>query len=267
MAAVTKRIRIGPMVSGNTYRHPAVLANQVATIDHISGGRVDLGLGAGWMKVEHDGYGIPLPSVKERLDRLDEALQVMKLLFTEKRANFQGQYYQLNNALSEPKPIQKPYPHILVGGSGEKRTLRIAAKYANEWNGEVGPAGMKHKIAVLHEHCRVVGRDAAEIEVSVLIRPESSFAMLYDGMVRDGNVTLGLERQRLIEEGVPASELDDRVRASIFSWFLPDDEAAAIDRLHEYAAAGVSHVIVSRQPPYDYKAIERFMTHIAADLA
>src|ERR1700745_376640 len=99
IALATKRLRVGPMVSGNTYRHPAVLANMVATIDHISGGRVDLGLGAGWMKVEHDGYGIPLPGPKERLDRLDEALQVIKLLFTERRANFQGQYYQLNNAL------------------------------------------------------------------------------------------------------------------------------------------------------------------------
>ncbi len=266
MAALTRQIRVGPMVSGNTYRHPAVLANAVATIDHISGGRVDLGLGAGWMKTEHDGYGIPLPPPKERLDRLDEALQVIKLLFTERRANFQGKYYQLDNALCEPKPIQKPYPHLLVGGSGEKRTLRIAAKHADEWNGEVGPTGMQHKIAVLHEHCRAVGRDPNEIEVSVLIRTESAFAPLYEGMVREGNVTLELERQRLIAEGVPAGELDDRVRASVFSWFLPDDEAAAIDRLHEYAAVGVSHVIVSRQPPYDYRAIERFMTHVATGI-
>jgi F420-dependent oxidoreductase-like protein len=267
MAAETRRIRIGPIVSGNTYRHPAVLANVVATIDHISGGRVDLGLGAGWMKVEHDGYGIPLPSARERLDRLDEALQVVKLLFTERRANFQGTYYQLNNALCEPKPIQKPYPHLLVGGSGEKRTLRIAAKHADEWNGEIGPSGMRHKIAVLHEHCRAVGRDPSEIEVSVVIRTESAFAALYEGMVRDGNPNLEMERQRLIAEGVPAADLDDRVREAVFSWFLPDDESAAIDRLHEYAAVGVSHVIVSRQPPYDYQAIERFMTHVAAGIA
>lgn len=264
MAAETKRIRVGPMVSGNTYRHPAVLANMVATIDHISGGRVDLGLGAGWMQVEHDGYGIPLPSIKERMDRLDEALSVVKLLFTERRANFPGQYYQLNNALCEPKPIQKPYPHLLVGGGGEKRTMRIAAKHADEWNGEVGPAGMKRKIGILHEHCRALGRDPSEIEVSVLIRTESAFAPLYEGMLRDGNTNLDLERQRLLADGVPASEMDERLREAVFSWFLPDDEAAAIDRLYEYAAVGVNHVIVSRQPPFDYKAIERFVSHVAA---
>ena len=262
MAAVTRRIRIGTMVSGNTYRHPAVVANMVATIDQISGGRVELGMGAGWMIAEHEGYGIPLPPPRERLDRLDEALEVMKLLFTEKRANFQGHYYRLSHALCEPKPIQKPYPHVVVGGGGEKRTLRVVAKHADEWNGEVGPDGMKHKIEVLHEHCRAIGRDPAEIEISVLLRSEAEAAASYEAMVRHGNTNLEAERQLLVAQGVAEADLDDRVREAVYQQFLPDDDSQAIDRLDEYAAVGVSHVIVIRRPPYDFQKIEHFLTHI-----
>jgi len=262
MAAVTRRIRIGTMVSGNTYRHPAVVANMVATIDQISGGRVELGMGAGWMIAEHEGYGIPLPPPRERLDRLDEALTVMKLLFTEKRANFRGNYYQLVNALCEPKPIQKPYPHVVVGGGGEKRTLRVVAKHADEWNGEVGPDGMKHKIEVLHEHCRAIGRNPAEIEISVLLRSEAEAAATYDSMLRHGNTNVEMERQLLIAQGVAASDLDERVREVVYQQFLPDEDSRAIDRLNEYAAVGVSHVIVIRRPPYDLQKIEHFLAHV-----
>jgi F420-dependent oxidoreductase-like protein len=262
MAAATRRIRFGPMVSGNTYRHPAVLANAVATIDVISGGRLELGLGAGWMQAEHRGYGIPLPPPRERLDRLDEALQVMKLLFTERRANFPGKFYQLDNALCEPKPVQKPYPHLLIGGGGEKLTLPVVAKHADEWNGEVGPGQMRHKIAVLHEHCRAIGRDPSEIEVSVLLRSEAEAAATYDSMIRSGNLNVEMDRQRLIAEGVAAAELDDRLRATVYEQFLPVDDARAIDRLNAYAAVGVTHFIVIFRPPYDLPKIEHFLTHV-----
>jgi len=263
LAASTKQIRVGTMVSGNTYRHPAVLANMAVTVDHISNGRLDLGLGAGWMKAEHDGYGIPYPSPKERLDRLEEAVQVLRLLFTEKQANFAGTYYQLNAALCEPKPIQQPHPPIMIGGGGEKRTLRITAKYADAWNGELGPRQMAHKIAVLHEHCRAVGRDPSEIELSILLRTEAELEANYDSMVRSGNLIVEGERQRLIAEGVPTSELDERTRAAVGEMFLPDDEAKAVDRLSQYAALGITHFIVIRRPPYDLKAIERLITHVA----
>jgi F420-dependent oxidoreductase-like protein len=262
MATQTKRIRIGPMVSGNTYRHPAVLANVAATIDLISGGRLELGIGAGWMKAEHEGYGIPLPPPKERMDRLDEALHVLRLLFTQRRASFQGTYYQLNDALCEPKPTQKPYPRILVGGGGEKRTLRIAAKYADEWNGEVSPRGMQRKIDVLREHCRAIGRDPTEIEVSVLLRSESEAAATYDSMIRTGNLNVEQDRQRLIAEGVSATDLEERLRAAVYEQFLPEDEVRAVDRLCEYAAVGVSHVIVIFRPPYDFNRIERLLTKV-----
>jgi alkanesulfonate monooxygenase SsuD/methylene tetrahydromethanopterin reductase-like flavin-dependent oxidoreductase (luciferase family) len=251
------------MVSGNTYRHPAVLANMASTIDIISGGRLELGIGAGWMVAEHEGYGIPLPSAKERMDRLDEALQVLRLLFTRRRSNFEGGYYQLTNALCEPKPIQKPYPRLLVGGGGEKRTLRIAAKYADEWNGEVAPRGMQHKIGVLHEHCRAVGRNPAEIEVSVLMRTETEAAATYESMLRLGNPQVELDRRRLIAEGVSAADLDDRLRAAVYEQFLPEDDERAIDRLNEYAAVGVTHFIVIYRPPYDFSRIERLLTKVA----
>jgi F420-dependent oxidoreductase-like protein len=262
MAACTKRIRIGPMVSGNTYRHPAVLANMAATIDQISSGRLNLGLGAGWMPAEHAGYGIPLPPPRERLERLDEALQVLKLLFTERRANFAGKYYQLTDALCEPKPVQRPHPPLLVGGGGERRTLRVVARHADEWNGEVGPRQLARKIAVLHEHCRAVGRDPAEIALSVLLRSEAEAAATYDSMVRAGNLNLEEDRQQLIAEGVSPAELDDRLRARVYEQFLPTDEARAIDRLNEYAALGVSHVVVVVRPPYDFRQLERFLHRV-----
>jgi F420-dependent oxidoreductase-like protein len=263
MAEATKRIRIGPMVLGNTYRHPAIVANMAATLDVISGGRLTLGLGAGWMQAEHDGYGIALPPPRERLDRLDEAAAVIKLLLTEQRASFQGRYYQLHDALCEPKPVQRPRPPLLIGGGGEQRTLRVVAKHADEWNGEVGPSGMARKIAVLHEHCRQIGRDPDEIEVSVLLRAESEAAATYDSMVKTGNLNLAADRQRLIEQGVPAARLDEELRRVTYEQFLPEDEARAIDRLSEYAAVGVSHVIVIIRPPYDFRKMERFLSRVA----
>ncbi|MGH7861537.1 MAG: LLM class F420-dependent oxidoreductase [Candidatus Dormibacteraceae bacterium] len=263
LAACTQRIRFGTMVSGNTYRHPAVLANMAATVDQISDGRLVLGIGAGWMQVEHHGYGIPLPPPRERLDRLDEALRVIRLLFTERRANFEGRYYQLRDAVCEPKPIQKPYPPLLLGGGGEKRTLRVVARHADEWNGEVSPRGMARKIAILHEHCRAIGRNPDEIEVSVLLRSEADAAATYESMVRLGNLNLVSERQRLIEEGVSAADLDDRLRAAIYESFLPEDDARATDRLNEYVAAGVTHFVVIRRAPYDFKLIERFIDRVA----
>jgi F420-dependent oxidoreductase-like protein len=162
LAAAVPRVRLGALVSGNTYRHPAVLANTAATIDQISGGRVVLGIGAGWQENEHAAYGIEFFTVAERLARLDEACQLIKALTTQERANFEGRYYTLRDAPMEPKPVQQPLP-LLVGGGGEKVTLRIAARYADEWNTWGTPDVLRHKMAVLDRHCAEVGRDPAEI--------------------------------------------------------------------------------------------------------
>ncbi|HLL78210.1 MAG TPA: LLM class F420-dependent oxidoreductase [Ktedonobacteraceae bacterium] len=170
-AALTKRLRVGVMVTGNTYRHPAVLANMGATVDSISNGRLDFGIGAAWNEMEHNAYGIPFPSKGERLRRLAEACEVIKRMWTETAPDFDGQYYQLKQAYCEPKPVQKPYPPFVIGGSGEKVTLRIAAQYADIWNFVGGGVEtFQHKNAVLDEHCAAIGRDPNTIERSVQFR-------------------------------------------------------------------------------------------------
>jgi F420-dependent oxidoreductase-like protein len=168
LAALTKRIRLGVLVTGNTHRHPAVLANMAATVDVASGGRLEIGLGAGWSEEEHTAYGIPLPGWGERFDRLEEACAIIDGLLTQEWFDFDGTHYQLTNARCEPKPSQRPRPPIIIGGKGEKRTLRIAAQWADEWNFPVGePSELEHLIGVLHQHCADIGRDPNEISVSV----------------------------------------------------------------------------------------------------
>ncbi|HZS76826.1 MAG TPA: LLM class F420-dependent oxidoreductase [Ktedonobacteraceae bacterium] len=171
LAARTERLRLGLMVTGNIYRHPAVLANIGATVDVISHGRLDFGIGAGWNEMECNMYGIPLYAPGERIRRLGEACEVIKLLWTEPRANFNGKYYQLRDALCEPKPVQKPYPPFVIGGSGEQLTLRVVAKYANIWNFAGGSVEtFQHKNEVLNGYCKEIGRDPQTIQRSIQTR-------------------------------------------------------------------------------------------------
>jgi alkanesulfonate monooxygenase SsuD/methylene tetrahydromethanopterin reductase-like flavin-dependent oxidoreductase (luciferase family) len=162
LAAHTRHLRLGPLVSGNLYRHPAVVAKAAATIDHISDGRFIVGLGAGWQRNEHAAYGIELPDVGPRLDRLEEACAVIRSLLAETRTTFAGATYQLTDAPCDPKPVQAHLP-LLVGGSGEKRTMRIAAKYADEWNAWGTPEDFRRRTDILAQHCAAVGRDQASI--------------------------------------------------------------------------------------------------------
>ena len=163
VAAATDRIRIGSLVFGNTYRHPAVLANQVATVDHISGGRVLFGIGAGWQENEHTAYGITLPPVKERLDRFEEAVQVVKGLTSGQRFSFTGEHYTITDS---PSVNPGRAMDLLIGGGGERRTMKIAATYADEWNVWSDPELMRGKLEVLQRHCDELGRDRSEIKVS-----------------------------------------------------------------------------------------------------
>ncbi len=163
IGAAVPRLRLGTLVTGNTYRHPAVLAKMAATLDHITQGRVVLGLGSGWQENEHRQYGIPFHTVKGRLQRLDEACAVIKSLFTEAKTNFDGRFYQLEDASLEPKPVQQPLP-LLIGGGGEQRTLRIAAQYADEWNVWGDVDRLRQKMAVLDGHCTAVGRSPQAIK-------------------------------------------------------------------------------------------------------
>jgi F420-dependent oxidoreductase-like protein len=165
LAAAVPRVRIGPLVTGNTYRHPAVLAKMAATVDNISGGRLVLGLGAGWQENEHQKYGIEFSTLGGRMRRLEEACQVIKGLFSNDRTTFEGKHYSLHDAPLVPKPAQSTLP-LLIGGGGEKVTMRIAAKYADEWNVWGGPDVIRQKTKVLEDHCRAIGRDAKQIKRS-----------------------------------------------------------------------------------------------------
>jgi F420-dependent oxidoreductase-like protein len=175
MAEVAKRIRIGVNVTGNLYRYPAVLAKTVATVDRFSGGRVEFGIGAAWAEFEFTALGIPFPPARERMDRLAESLDVLKLLWTQDVAEYDGVHYHLKGAISEPKPLQKPHPPIWVGGSGEKRLLRIAAQHADVWNIVGGTPDEASRLSkVLDGHCEDVGRNPAEIRrsIGVPFRPD-----------------------------------------------------------------------------------------------
>ncbi len=160
-------IRLGTLVTGNTYRHPAVLAKMAATVDHISGGRLVLGIGSGWQENEHQQYGIEFGTVRQRLDRLEEACAMIKSLFNEPSANFDGRFYTLKEATLEPKPLQPNLP-LMVGGGGEKVTLRITARYADEWNVWGTVETMIHKMKILDRHCEDIGRDPKNIQRSAV---------------------------------------------------------------------------------------------------
>jgi F420-dependent oxidoreductase-like protein len=169
IAARTERVLLGTMVTGVTYRNPAMLAKTVTTLDVISKGRAMLGIGAAWNDIEHAGYGMEFPPIGEREDRLEEALTICKAMFTEDRPSFEGRYYKIERALNNPRPIRRGGPKIMVGGGGEKRTLKVAARFADitNWFGTLDEAA--RKLEVLDRHCEAIGRDPAEILRTVAV--------------------------------------------------------------------------------------------------
>lgn len=240
LAALVPRVRIGTLVCGNTYRHPAVLAKMAAEADIISGGRLVCGLGAGWQENEHAAYGIPFYTTGERLRRLDEACQILTGLFANERTTFEGRYYQLHDAPLEPKPIQHPLP-LLIGGGGEKVTLRIAARYANEWNTWGLPETLRQKMAILDQHCADVGRDPKTIQ-------RSAQALMFvgdDPATREAAQAAG--RMPVISGSM------DEIRRTV----------------QEYADAGVGELIVPDRPlgpgERGMATMDRIMREIAAE--
>jgi F420-dependent oxidoreductase-like protein len=215
LAQATSRIRVGVQVTGMIYRHPAVLANMAATVDIISDGRLDIGLGAGWNQLECDAYGIELPPLRERFDRFDEGVQIVVGLLSQEHTDVDGRYYTLTHARSEPKPVQQPHPPITIGGKGPKRTLLAAAKWAQQWNAITQSVeewqGLK---AVLLDHCAAVGRDPSEIECSVNVMlptdgdlgPAIERAAAY----RDAGVDIAIMN---LPHGAPTALLDDLASA------------------------------------------------------
>jgi F420-dependent oxidoreductase-like protein len=167
LAARTRQVALGTMVTGVTYRNPALLAKIVTTLDVISSGRAIMGIGAAWNDEEHAGYGFDFPTAGERLDRLEEALQIIRAMFTEQTPSFDGRHYRIQQVLNNPKPIRGRIP-VLIGGGGEKRTLRLVAQYGDACNLFGGPDDVRHKLDVLERHCADVGRDPAEITKTAL---------------------------------------------------------------------------------------------------
>jgi F420-dependent oxidoreductase-like protein len=231
LACDTSRVRCGSLVYSVGYRHPAVLANAIATIDHLSGGRAELGLGAGWSEIEYRAYGIPFPPVKVRMDQLEEAIQCVRGLLREDTTDFKGEWFEMQNARCEPKPLQAELP-IWIGGSGEKRTLRIAAQWADAWNVPfVDPQTFAHKRSVLHQHCDTVGRDPADLRTAV-------------------NVGLAWTEESLRAQ---FGGLADYVRPGVLS----GSEEEVIDRIGQYVDAGADQVNIALRAPFDSEAVVR----------
>jgi len=241
LAAATKNVRVGSLVYCVPYRHPAVLANAMVTVDHVSGGRMELGLGAGWSQIEFDAYGIPFLPMKDRLDQLEEAVQIIRGLLTQEVTNFAGKYYRVTDARCDPKPMQSS-PRIWLGGMGEKRLLRMVAKYADGWNVPfIGPDVFRGKREVLDRWCDKEKRDPTTIIRTInlglaLGRDEAEAQRKREGLQAQFGAALPfLEPGMLI--GTPQQ---------------------VIDRIGEYTDAGAEWIIVALRAPFDFEGLQAF---------
>jgi F420-dependent oxidoreductase-like protein len=216
LAARTKKVTLGTLVTGVTYRNPALLAKEVTTLDIISSGRAVLGIGAAWYDVEHEGLGVDFPPVPERMDRLEEAVQICRLMFTEERPTFEGRYYSIKEARNLPPPVQADGPPIMIGGSGPKRTLRAVAKYADMSNMFGGPDTLRKNIEILHNHCADVGRDPSGVKITrlgslFLARSADEAEQLRQGVAG----AMGEEWAREAATFGDADEVGEQVRALV----------------------------------------------------
>ncbi|MBI1816016.1 MAG: TIGR03560 family F420-dependent LLM class oxidoreductase [Deltaproteobacteria bacterium] len=253
LAAATKTIRLGQMVTCNSYRNPAHLAKITACLDVISGGRLDVGIGAGWYSEEYDAYGYEFPPIATRLRMLKEACQILKRLWTEERVTFSGQHYQLKDAICEPKPLQKPHPPLLIGGSGEKVLLRHVARYANAWNANLPFDEYQRKLGILRQHCKEVGRNPDEIELTV------SLPIVIVDDHRDINAVLS-ER---VPKTIPVEMLRKTYeqRGAIFG-----TPAEVAERLQPWIKLGLGTIICAFADPVSRKQMERFAKEVRPTL-
>jgi F420-dependent oxidoreductase-like protein len=245
LAAETEKIRIGVLVTGNTYRNPALLAKMATTVDHISKGRLYLGIGAAWFELEHEAYGFPFHTAKSRAERLDEALQVIKKLWTEDHPSFQGRFYTLKDAPFAPKPVQRPHPPIVIGGQGEQWIMPLVGRYADGWNAPIGltPEDITRRMAIVRDACAKAGRPSCDIEVS-------AFLVLYS--ITD--VPLAGPVSGLAARFIAG----DRVQRSL----LAGSPERIRQKIQGYVDAGVTHIIMNVQPPYDPALLRRFASEV-----
>lgn len=246
LAARTRSVRCAMLVLAVSYRHPAIVASMAATIDHISGGRLELGLGAGSYDMGQEQYGLPLPHAGVRLAMLDEACRVIRELWTKESVDLAGKYYQLKSASLVPQPLQKHVP-IVLGGSGELRTLRIVAEHADIWNTLAGDLDLyRHKINVLASHCAAVDRDPADIRKSVMLR-----AVL---------ASTEQEAEERLQELLAGASLDSPKRQG---WLVIGTPEQCAERLRPYIDLGVRDFLLSVREPIDWPTIELFIQQVA----
>ena len=239
LAARTTRASLGTMVTGVTYRNPAMLAKQVTTLDVISGGRAILGIGAAWNDDEHAGYGFEFPAVGERMDRLDEALAVCRAMFTEEAPSFSGRYYSIDAALNVPRPIRPDGIPILVGGSGERRTLELVARHADACNLFGDVATIRHKLEVLDRHCEAEGRDPSTITRTRL-----------GGLVIAETAAEAERRGRAMAEARGMDE--ERFRGYV----IAGDPDAVCEQVAAYLDAGLDGMVFNMHDAYDLDSVQ-----------
>ena len=243
VAGFTSKIKLGTLVTGIVYRHPSVLAKVGATLDVLSRGRLFMGIGAAWNVDEATAYGIPFPPVKERMQRLEEAVQIIRKMWTEESATFSGKFYQIRNAYCNPKPIQKPHPPIMIGGGGERRTLKIVAKYGDACNIFGSVETVKKKLGILREHCRSVGRD-------------------YDSIVKSklGHVVIDKDQEK-VKEAIKGMPEDRRREFAIYG--TPEEVRRQVEAFKD---AGVEYLIVNLEPDRELQALELFANEVVKKL-
>ncbi|MCH8813933.1 MAG: TIGR03560 family F420-dependent LLM class oxidoreductase [Chloroflexi bacterium] len=246
LAQATSRVRLGIIVSGNTYRHPVVLAKQATTVDHISNGRLEFGIGGAWHVYEHQAYGIPFYTTGERLKRLDEAVQLIKLLWTEDSPTFEGDYYGLDEPPYNPSNVQKPHPPIMIGGGGEKRTLLTAAKYGDASNVQGTPEEVAHKWDVLSSHCESVGRDFNTIRRTI-----QTVLFLTEDPAFQERVIQGVKSLR-------GASSDEEARKSV----LMGSPEQVVDQIKAFEAVGVQEIVLAQFPSVHQKSLMRFSEEV-----
>jgi len=261
IAMKTERIRLGVMVTGNTYRHPVMLARVATAVDHISRGRLDFGIGSGWSALDHHPYGISFPPFGQRVEALDEALQIIRMLWTQKLSDFEGKHYKLNKAPLEPKPVQKPHPPILLGGSSEG-LLRLTARHANIWNGLGTRAYIAKKMDDLDRLCKEAGRAPGDIQRTVW----SEFLLTETEAEAERYVQARAAKIRSLAKGedprqkyqLPEEKLEDAVRESFFVG-TPRQLQQQVQR---YIDIGVRRFILRVPRPFNLKPVERFASGV-----
>ncbi len=245
LARDTSTIRLGQLVTCNSYRPPALLAKMASCVDVMSHGRLILGIGAGWYQHEYEAYGYEYPETPDRLRMLREALQVLKAMWTQDRANFEGRYYQLRGAINEPKPVQKPHPPIWIGGGGEKVTLKLVAQYGDACNLNADVQTVRHKLDVLRKHCETVGRDYASILKTIEL-----YAILGDAS----------EVARIVSDTARRSGQDEQ---SVRAWHPSFGDAEHIARIIQaYVEAGIEYIVVNLPNAFEGGVISRFADEV-----